>query len=356
MSVPRMPFPYFGGKSRIAPQVWAALGDIDNYIEPFCGSAAVALARPRTIRTVLNDIDGFVVNALRSIAYRPDETARWADWPMSEADLHARHAWLVERRDELAARLEGDPQYCDPQAAGYWIWGQGTSCTPGTWCRANGPWHVVDGKLQRTGEPGGITRGIPNNGPQGVNVGLPQWMATDTYELGDRLRPRFRALANRLADVTILRGHWARAVSHAYLFTKYDGSEITGAFFDPPYSTDRRTKNLYGNDSCDLTELRAWCRDNASPNVRIILAGYRGEHDELLDYGWTTHHWVATGGFGKAAQANRFEETLWLSPHCVLERQQTLFDAVPDVAVTPDPTVDPVPVPDGPPGDGDTAI
>lgn len=40
------PFPYFGGKATIAPLVWEALGNPVRYIEPFCGSAAVLLARP----------------------------------------------------------------------------------------------------------------------------------------------------------------------------------------------------------------------------------------------------------------------------------------------------------------------
>lgn len=40
------PFPYFGGKRRAAPIIWAALGDPAGYVEPFAGSAAVLLARP----------------------------------------------------------------------------------------------------------------------------------------------------------------------------------------------------------------------------------------------------------------------------------------------------------------------
>ena len=43
----KAPFPYFGGKSKIAEQVWTLLGDVKNYVEPFAGSAAVLLARPR---------------------------------------------------------------------------------------------------------------------------------------------------------------------------------------------------------------------------------------------------------------------------------------------------------------------
>ena len=42
----KAPFPWFGGKRRVAAEVWAALGDVDNYVEPFAGSLAVLLARP----------------------------------------------------------------------------------------------------------------------------------------------------------------------------------------------------------------------------------------------------------------------------------------------------------------------
>jgi hypothetical protein len=42
----KAPFPWYGGKSRVAPEVWAALGDVQYYVEPFAGSLAVLLARP----------------------------------------------------------------------------------------------------------------------------------------------------------------------------------------------------------------------------------------------------------------------------------------------------------------------
>lgn len=32
------PFPWFGGKRRIAHVVWQRFGDVPNYVEPFAGS------------------------------------------------------------------------------------------------------------------------------------------------------------------------------------------------------------------------------------------------------------------------------------------------------------------------------
>ena len=62
MSDLRAPFPWFGGKRKVAGEVWAALGDVDNYVEPFAGSLAVLLGRPshHTGRAeTVNDADRF---------------------------------------------------------------------------------------------------------------------------------------------------------------------------------------------------------------------------------------------------------------------------------------------------------
>lgn len=45
----RAPFPYFGGKMRVASVVWDRFGDVPNYVEPFFGSGAILLARPHII-------------------------------------------------------------------------------------------------------------------------------------------------------------------------------------------------------------------------------------------------------------------------------------------------------------------
>ena len=120
----KAPFPYAGGKSWIAPHVWQRLGPVVNYVEPCCGSAAMLLARPtpQGLET-LNDRCGFLINAYRSIRADPSTTAAWCDWPVSEVDLFARHAWLLRQQPTLVPQLEADPCFYDPQIAGWWIWG-----------------------------------------------------------------------------------------------------------------------------------------------------------------------------------------------------------------------------------------
>jgi len=121
----KAPFPYFGGKSTVAPEVWAALGQPKHYIEPFFGSGAVLLARPdynpqKHMETIC-DKDGFVANAWRGMQFAPDELARYSDWPVNHADLNARRKYLNDHAD-LLLRLCEDPEYYDAKMAGYWVW------------------------------------------------------------------------------------------------------------------------------------------------------------------------------------------------------------------------------------------
>ena len=96
----KAPFPWFGGKSRVAADVWERFGDVDNYVEPFAGSLAVLLGRPTTPQTeTVNDIDCYLANFWRSLANDPEGTAAHCDLPVNEADLHARHLWLVKQDD-----------------------------------------------------------------------------------------------------------------------------------------------------------------------------------------------------------------------------------------------------------------
>lgn len=132
----KAPFPYFGGKSRVADEVWARFGDVKNYVEPFCGSAAVLLARPTEskIETV-NDANCFIANFWRALQADPEAVAHYADWPVNEADLHARHRWLMlsESSLEWRERMKTDPDFYDAKVAGWWVWG--ASCWIGAgWC------------------------------------------------------------------------------------------------------------------------------------------------------------------------------------------------------------------------------
>ena len=68
----KCPWPWFGGKRDAAPAVWAALGDVDHYVESFAGSLANLLCRPHPCNRpyfseTVNDLDGLVCNFWRAL-------------------------------------------------------------------------------------------------------------------------------------------------------------------------------------------------------------------------------------------------------------------------------------------------
>ena len=158
----------------------SALGDVEHYVEPFAGSLAVLLRRPHPCNRTyysetVNDIDGLLCNAWRAMQWSPDAMAEAASWPVSEADLHARHLALIRWRDERQLEnLMGDPRWHDPEMAGWWAWGQ--SCWIGSgWCSGDGPWIVGDdGRITRRPGASGVSRQIPHLGDDGQGVNRPQ--------------------------------------------------------------------------------------------------------------------------------------------------------------------------------------
>lgn len=135
----RAPFPWFGGKSRAAHLIWPRFGDVPNYIEPFVGSMAVLLARPDEfpprVETV-NDKDAYLANFWRAVQADPEQVAHYADWPVCEADLHARHRWLVEKARRRLRKVLVNPHYYDAKIAGWWVYGQCLWIGSG-WCASD---------------------------------------------------------------------------------------------------------------------------------------------------------------------------------------------------------------------------
>jgi DNA adenine methylase len=311
----RAPFPWFGGKSRAAPLIWEAFGDVANYVEPFAGSLAVLLARPHAPGTeTVNDADCYLANFWRAVAADPDAVARHADWPVNEADLHARHRWLVAQAD-FRERMKTDPEFHDAKVAGWWVWGLCQWIGTG-WCveRRRGEGHPSQ-QLPHLGDAGrGIHRKLPHLGDAGR--GPYGYFA----ELGARLR------ATRVAC-----GDWRRVVSDAV--THRHG--ITGVLLDPPYGEGDQQYSAGGNEDATISaDVRAWATDaGAHPLLRIALCGYEGQHAMPAD--WHCVPWKARKGYqandGDSAE-NPARERIWFSPACLLARKQLDLFAKPTEA------------------------
>jgi DNA adenine methylase len=301
----RAPFPWPGGKSRAAALVWAAFGDVPGYVEPFYGSGAVLLGRPTApgLETI-NDADALVVNFWRAVVAAPDVVALHASDALREADLHARHAYIVAHRDELRERILSDPEAFDARTAGWWCWGLCAWIGSG-WCTRPTP-----------------SRQFPNmSGSSGVlNRALD----------ADGIRAWMRALHVRLGRVRVACGDWSRVLSPSLLGsgTGPGNPQVptpTGVFLDPPYK--RGSGDFYEEWSRDVaTDVATWARANGdNPRLRIALCGEVGDHDMP---GWRQVGWQALTGFSSiGGGGNSRAECVWLSPHCLSPEpaQRALF-------------------------------
>lgn len=369
METLKAPFPWFGGKSRVARLVWNRFDNVPNYVEPFAGSLAALLGRESQPRVeTVNDIDCWIANFWRALQSDPEGVATYADWPVNEADLHARHLWLVNQV-EFRERMKTDPDFFDVKIAGWWCWGicqwigSGWCAQPGWRGRTNAGRaargiHVVDaarphrtmpylksdgGLISRTnakrprlgrGQGRGVSRQIPqlkghvSNPGSGVlqnlsNEGLLDWLSS---------------LAERLRRVRVCCGDWSRVIGPSV--THKIG--LTGVFLDPPYDmrvvSDKAetgrdgaapSDKLYEHHDNEISAaVRTWAIENGNnPLLRIAVCGYEGEHE--FPPMWQKVAWKANGGFGNQnpntnGAINATRERIWFSPHCL--KSPTLFD------------------------------
>lgn len=307
LGVMRAPFPWFGGKRKAAHEVWLRFGQVDNYVEPFFGSGAVLLGRPclTGIETV-NDVNGYVSNFWRAIKLDPEAVAEWANWPVNENDLHARHFWLVKQEADLVARLEGNPDFYDARIAGYWVWGICAWIGTG-FCSGKGPWSVNDaGRLVKNNTGQGINRQLIHlgNTGRGINrklIHLEEW---------------FIELSKRFRNVRVASGDWSRVCGPSV--TLKHG--MTAVFLDPPYSDKaKRGPDIYSHESLTVAhDVREWAIANGdNPLMRIALCGYEGEH--VMPESWSVYSWNAGQGYGAQASVKKLNgkrERIWFSPAC----------------------------------------
>ena len=313
----KAPFPWFGGKSRIAADIWTRLGDVPNYVEPFFGSGAVLLSRASEPKIeTINDKDRFVANFWRATQHDPEAVAHYLDWPVNEVDLTARHLWLLTEGTNILARCDGDADFYDARCAGWWVWGACSWIGSG-WCSGAGPWswdHEAHTWIDRRDGDG--------NAGQGINRQLPH--------LGDApVLEWIQRLAERLRRVRVCCGDWERVCGPSPTFKH----GITGVFLDPPYAdTAGRTEGLYAEDSLTVAhDAREWAiKAGRNPLMRIAFAGYDGEHTFPTD--WDCVAWKAQGGFGSQSEDgsgrdNAVRERIWYSPACLSANQQDLFSS-----------------------------
>lgn len=287
------PFIWFGGKRRVADEVWRRFGVVDHYIEPFAGGAAVFLANPRPDTTeTLNDADCYITNCWRSIKHAPERVAQETMGLVSEADIYAINKRLINCRDDVAELMRHDHEVFDYRYAAWWLvgvcWWLGRD-----WARRN-------------------DRRIPCFSSRGRGL-----MQCETLE--ERMA-WLSELSARLARVRVACGDWSRVLTPA--ITKPLGT--TAVFLDPPYADDRHSLK-YGGGGAVWGDVVKWCEKNGrDKNLRIAVCGYRETWD--APDGWAEFVWTSSAGWGTSgeeARAMAATDTIWFSPSC--KKEASLF-------------------------------
>jgi DNA adenine methylase len=252
----------------MAPWIIGFLPDHDSYIEPYGGSAAVLLRKPRSPIEVYNDLDGDVVTFFRILRQQPEELIRaiyWTPYAYGEQQLS-----LEPTDDELE------------QARRIYIRSHLTISGPtAQW---NSGW-----RRQKV-----YSRGRAGNSR--MKTAAMSFMEVEhLYQIAERLR-----------GVTI------ESMDALALIAKYDNPRA--AFYvDPPYVASSRTRwnaSAYQHEMTDdqHRELAAVLHACAGA---VLLSGYDCELYQELYIGWPRHtRDVRTNG-----NTDRMAtETLWLNP------------------------------------------
>lgn len=237
------PAPYYGGKSRIAAWVISLMDPHDRYLEPFCGTAAVLLAKRPARFEVINDVDGDLVTFMRVLRDRPDELER-----ACRLTPYARDEFMLCRNDprEDLDDLE--------RARRWWVRVvQGFNNAPGKW--TNG-WSISP------------RRGTPE-----------PWSAM-------RLVARFEAVAERLRPVAIENTD-AAAIIHRF------DDERAVIYCDPPYlgsvragRARRKTTLDYAHDMTSPAEHEQLSEVLHTARGHVLVSGYPSELYDGLYAGW----------------------------------------------------------------------
>jgi len=279
------PFPYYGGKSRMAPMIAALLPKHRVYVEPFAGSASVLFAKTPSAHEVLNDLDGNVVTFFRVLRDRADElVAVLARTPYSREEYR-----LADLRGEMP-ELERARRFFIRCAQSFNAAGSGNA--------------------KRASWSNGARRGSSR--------------ATTVRDAVDRLD----VIAERLRAVVI------ENRSYEVLLPIYDAPDVV-MYVDPPYlgstrtSLDGRRKQDYEHDLTTEEEHRHLGELLKATDAAVLLSGYPSAlYDQLYD-GW---HRIEIGT--QRASANRrgntgapATEVLWSNRP--LATQSTLDDLEP---------------------------
>lgn len=259
------PFAYYGGKTTLAQRIVDLLPAHTHYVEPFAGSLAVLLAKPRSKMETVNDLDKDLMNFWRVLRDQPDELARrMALTPHSRSEQVDAYDLSIADDVERARRV--------------WVLlSQGRGST----LRKTG-WRFY-------------------RDPAGSSCSMPDYLTAYV----ERVPPA----AARLHGVS-LECRDALEVIHEY--GKHPNVLL---YVDPPYLATSRNSMNYRHELGDASaheDLAAALNDVAAS---VVLSGYHSPLYDSLFAGWARVEFSAWTGNGIGGSSSKTDgdrvEVLW---------------------------------------------
>jgi DNA adenine methylase len=234
------PFAYYGGKTKMADTIVALLPEHTHYVEPFAGSLAVLLAKPRSDMETVNDLDQDLMTFWRVLRERPQEL---------EAAMHLTPHSRAEH--QAAYDLEASSDDLERARRVWVLLSQGRGST-----------------LRRTGwrfyrDPAGSTYSMPD-------------YLTAYAE-------RVPAAAARLHGVSL------ECRDALEVIRDYGKHQNVLLYVDPPYLATARNSTNYRHEMGDKTQHADLIIALLEARASVVLSGY---HSELYDGLLTDWHRV----------------------------------------------------------------
>lgn len=256
---------YPGSKWSIASWIVNNMPSHRVYLEPFFGSGAVLLNKPRSVIETVNDIDGNIINLFRVIREQPEELARQIEWT----------PWAREEYINLLTSASADCYF------------------------------------KRTGEPVEDARrmlirmwmgyGSKTSDRTGWRHNVQSKVGTCCSIVWTGMSERIMAAAERLKGVQI------ECQPAVELIERYKYQEVL-IYADPPYLLEtRREKRQYKHEMADADHIDLLEALDKHPGP-VVLSGYTCQlYDERLKR-WTRRTVKAMAEGGRERR-----EVLWLN-------------------------------------------
>lgn len=259
------PFAYFGGKTSVADRIVDLLPHHDHYVEPYCGSLAVLLAKPPTVMETVNDLDRDLVTFWQVLRDRPDDLAR-----VCALTPHSRHEY---EQSAYRGDTAGDPLETARRVWTRLAQNRGLSLRPGK----TGWKHYVY--------------------PRGSSIGMPGYLSGYV--------DRMAAAAARLQLVSL------ECMPALDVIRKYGVQPSVLLYVDPPYlGVVRDERNNYKHEMRTEAEHRELADALHAAKSAVVISGYAsGLYDEDLYAGWDRAEISAHTGNGQGDRSRT--EVLW---------------------------------------------